>query len=125
MAWVGTAIVITSIVLHAGLYWLYGAFRGNAAESGRVKKTQEQIEQPASGQPKLQVDPKAEINRFREDENRKLSTYGWVNKDNGIVHIPIDQAMKLVANGRLASADAAKAVNSVQSAGAQKVLKTK
>lgn len=125
MAWIGAVIVVTAVVLHAGLFWLYGAFRDNAAESGRVKKTQEQIEQPAGGQPKLQVDPATEINKFREEENKKLKTYGWVSKDNGIVHIPIDQAMKLVANDRLVSADTAKSVDPETSGASQKQLKTK
>jgi hypothetical protein len=126
MALIGAVIVVTAIVLHVALYWLYGAFRSSAAESGRVTKTQEQIEQPTSGQPRLQVDPTTDINQFRDEENKKLSTYGWVNKDNGIVRIPIEQAMKLVASGRIVSADTAKPVNPGQSAGvAQKVNKAK
>jgi|SRR5947209_6129895 len=125
MAWIGAAIVITAIVLHAGLYWLFDEFRDTAAESGRVKKKQEQVEQPAGGQPKLQVDPATEINQFRDEENKKLTTYGWVNKDNGIVHIPIEQAMKLVAGGRPVSADPAKSVNPGTSAAPQKAMKSK
>jgi hypothetical protein len=125
MAWIGAAIVITAIVLHAGLYWLFDEFRDTAAESGRVKKKQEQIEQPTGGQPKLQADPVTEINQFREEESKKLDTYGWVNKDNGIVHIPIKQAMKLLAGGGLVSADTAKSVDPRISGAPQKKLKTK
>jgi hypothetical protein len=32
--------------------------------------------------------------RLQQDE--KLNTYGWVNKDAGTVHIPIGDAMKAV-----------------------------
>jgi hypothetical protein len=34
--------------------------------------------------------------RMKVDEEgaKKLSTYGWVDKEKGIVHIPIDQAME-------------------------------
>jgi hypothetical protein len=125
MAWIGAAIVVTAVVLHVALYWLYGAFGIGAVESGRVPKTHEQIDQPTSRQPKLQVDPTTEINQFRDEENKKLSTYGWVNKDNGIVRIPIDQAIKLVANGRLVSTDAAKPVDPGTPADPQKVMKAK
>ena len=33
---------------------------------------------------------------LQKDNDQKLTTYAWVNKDKGIVQIPIDQAMKLV-----------------------------
>lgn len=29
-------------------------------------------------------------------ENKKLNSYGWVDRSNGIVHIPIDRAMDLL-----------------------------
>lgn len=125
MASIGAAIVVTAVVLHVALYWLYGTFRGNAVESGRVTKTQEQIKQTAGGQPKLQVDPAAEINKFREEENKKLNTYGWVNKDNGIVRILIDQAMKLVVGGRLASIDTAKPLDPGTTATPQRKMRSK
>ncbi|HWB57964.1 MAG TPA: hypothetical protein VG733_00665, partial [Chthoniobacteraceae bacterium] len=32
-----------------------------------------------------------------KDNEQKLTTYAWVNKDKGIVQIPIDRAMQLVA----------------------------
>ena len=31
-----------------------------------------------------------------EDQERKLATYGWVDKDQGMVRIPIDRAMELI-----------------------------
>jgi hypothetical protein len=32
--------------------------------------------------------------KIQEEGAKKLSTYGWVDQDKGIVHIPIDQAME-------------------------------
>jgi hypothetical protein len=29
-------------------------------------------------------------------QNQRLNSYGWVDRSRGIVHIPIDQAMKLI-----------------------------
>ena len=50
--------------------------------------------------PRLQTDPQGDLQRFRADEERRLNTYYWIDKDKGIVHIPIEQAMKkLVATG--------------------------
>ena len=43
--------------------------------------------------PKLQSDPPCELNQMRLVENKTLDGY-WVGAD-GVVHIPIDEAMKL------------------------------
>jgi hypothetical protein len=50
--------------------------------------------------PRLQTNPGAELQRFRAEEQKRLDTYYWVDKQKGIVHIPIDEAMKkLVQTG--------------------------
>lgn len=46
--------------------------------------------------PQLQPDPTADLNKFRTREEQILSSYGWVDKDNGVVRIPIDRAMQLI-----------------------------
>jgi hypothetical protein len=52
--------------------------------------------------PRLQVDPEADLNRFRAEEERRLDTYYWVDKQKGIVHIPIAQAMRDLARKGIA-----------------------
>jgi hypothetical protein len=47
--------------------------------------------------PRLQSNPEAELKRFRAEEEKRLNTYGWIDKQKGIVHIPIDEAMKKLA----------------------------
>jgi hypothetical protein len=47
-------------------------------------------------QPRLEVNERAQFRPFLEDQDRKLATYGWVDKDKGIVRIPIDRAMELI-----------------------------
>jgi len=47
--------------------------------------------------PRLQTDAAGDLQRFRTDEERRLNTYYWIDKQNGIVHIPIEQAMKKLA----------------------------
>ncbi len=37
--------------------------------------------------------------RDRARRLEKLGSYGWVDRDGGVVHIPIDRAMDLVAKG--------------------------
>jgi hypothetical protein len=49
---------------------------------------------PAYPAPQLQPDPHEDWLRFHQAELKKLNSYGWVNKQAGIVHIPINQAMR-------------------------------
>jgi hypothetical protein len=48
-------------------------------------------------QPRLETNERIEINGFRLKEEQELHSYGWVDQNAGIVHIPIDRAMQLLA----------------------------
>ena len=41
--------------------------------------------------------PDRDLQAVRAQEDRILTTYGWVDKSRGVVRIPIDEAMRLVA----------------------------
>src|SRR3981189_2513186 len=47
-------------------------------------------------QPRLEENERKQFRSFIEDQDRKLATYGWVDKDKGTVRIPIDRAMELI-----------------------------
>ncbi len=47
--------------------------------------------------PQLETDERTQLNQVRLREEDTLSTYGWVDQKSGIVHIPIDRAMDLLA----------------------------
>ncbi len=47
--------------------------------------------------PRLQTDPESDLALYRADETRRLDTYYWIDRQKGIVHIPIEQAMKNLA----------------------------
>src|SRR3954451_7916016 len=40
--------------------------------------------------PRLQTNPGADLERFRADEQKRLETYYWIDRQKGTVHIPID-----------------------------------
>jgi hypothetical protein len=48
-------------------------------------------------EPRLQLDPREDLAQFRAEEDKRLNNYYWVEKEKGIVHIPISQAMKEIA----------------------------
>jgi hypothetical protein len=47
-------------------------------------------------QPRLEEDERTQLRQFIEDQDRKLATYDWVDKDKGTVRIPIERAMELI-----------------------------
>jgi hypothetical protein len=48
--------------------------------------------------PRLQTDPAADLRKLQIEEGKRLNTYYWIDKRNGVVHIPIEAAMKKLAD---------------------------
>ena len=54
--------------------------------------------------PHLQTQPFKDIYLLRQNELERLTTYGWVDKNAGVAHIPVEDAMRLfIERGTLAS----------------------
>ncbi len=47
-------------------------------------------------EPRLEPYPLAPRAKLRAEEDAILTTYGWVDKDRGLVRVPIDRAMELL-----------------------------
>ena len=45
-------------------------------------------------EPRLQTNPRQDLADLRAREAETLSTYGWVDRNAGVVRIPIDEAIK-------------------------------
>ena len=48
-------------------------------------------------EPRLERNERIEINDFRLKEEQTLNSYGWVDQKAGVVRVPIERAMQLVA----------------------------
>jgi hypothetical protein len=48
--------------------------------------------------PRLQTDPQHDLAEFRAEKRQLLTGYHWVDQAHGIAHIPIDAAMKRIAD---------------------------
>ena len=53
--------------------------------------------------PQLEETPALDLERERAAENELLHTYGWIDKSAGVVRLPIDRAIDLVAQRGLPS----------------------
>lgn len=54
-------------------------------------------------EPRLEDNERTELNGFRYSEEEQLNSYGWVDKNSGIAHIPIEQAMQIIAQKGLST----------------------
>lgn len=48
-------------------------------------------------EPRLQSSPRADMERMLAEDRALLDGYGWVDRQGGVVRIPIERAMNLVA----------------------------
>jgi hypothetical protein len=97
-------LAIAGLFMHLILWGLYkrfaGAYKASLPLANPIYTSTRQMPGdpvrtfPA---PRLQPDDVADMNKFRTQEEIILDTYDWVNKQQGIVRIPIDQAMKIIA----------------------------
>lgn len=104
----GIWLAITAIVVHIGLGFMYRMLieqaKTTAEQPYPLASTTESRLPP---EPRLQQFPRTEYYQFWMSEQQRLQNYGWVNKDAGIVHIPIADAMRLaVERGVVRSAPA-------------------
>ncbi len=58
-----------------------------------------QTRQTATG-PRLQLDPPQQKIDLLATENQALTTYDWVDREQGLVRIPIDRAIAILAKQR-------------------------
>ena len=88
----GAAIVISFLVW---LLFVYLSGREAVRTTPRfpLATTQEQRLPP---EPRLQTNPRQDLNDLRTQEDVVLGNYGWMDKTAGTVRIPIEEAMRLV-----------------------------
>ena len=61
----------------------------------------------ASDAPRLQVDPPKQKFELAQSEAAILNSYGWIDQQVQVVHIPIERAIDLVSEGKIQLIDPA------------------
>jgi hypothetical protein len=88
-AW-GAVASLTALLVGCALlvWWLYPPSRSNVALVRPL---------PVYPAPRLQTSPSADMTSFHAEEMQRLNGAGWVDRAKGTLHIPIDEAMRKVA----------------------------
>ena len=97
------------LLLGAVVYLVVWIFLGYLKRQERVSSAQLQFplavgqEDRVPPEPRLQANPRQDMNDLRNEENQRLESYGWVDRNAGVVRIPIDEAMRLTLQRGLPS----------------------
>ena len=92
----GAGLLVVAVIVHLLIFVLFRYFESR--ESARVPaeyplaRSQGDRVPP---EPRLQTDPRQNLSDLRAKEDEWLTSYGWVDRNAGIVRIPIEAAMKL------------------------------
>ena len=88
-------LIVSAVIIHVGLGFVYQLFIDRSVEADQPYPLAAGQEERLPPAPRLQQFPRNEIYQFRTGENALLERYGWMNREAGIVHIPIEEAMRL------------------------------
>lgn len=89
------AIVLVFVLMRSTLVGLGGREARNSPQANPLAAS---IGRKAPPEPRLQTDPVRDLAVMREGEERLLHSYGWADKQRGIVRLPIERAMELLVS---------------------------
>jgi hypothetical protein len=90
------ALVLALAVALAGLFliWLFGQLEQQAER--RDPRLSPLVGNQTPPQPRLQTAPAGDLANMRAAEDRGLTGYRWIDKERGVVQLPIERAMDLL-----------------------------
>ena len=110
-SWLAVAMLL-SVGLVYGVFWLFEG-RQVAADvaAQQFPLAAGQEKEPPS--PRLQTQPFKDVYLLKQGQGERLETFGWADKANGVVHLPIERAMELTREHLSARPNAQAAPSSV------------
>jgi hypothetical protein len=92
------ALVLLCAVALIGLMGLFRYFQTREAALQPPAVEGADLKGPSQPpQPRLQSSPVADLKRMRQEEDQILGSYGWIDRQKGIVRLPIARAMELLS----------------------------
>lgn len=93
----GLVLLVSAVIIHLIVWGMLHHYTEKAAQSGRPLPTVGR----ASGkqtppEPRLQIAPREDLQTMRAEEEAMLNQYGWVDRQEQRVRIPVEQAMQIL-----------------------------
>jgi hypothetical protein len=90
-------LAVTCVVVAVLLYWFHNAMRAYVAALQPPPPHMRFDPERKPVGPLLQENPNPDLRVLQAEQERALTSYGWVDKSRGVVRIPVEEAMKLLA----------------------------
>ena len=122
VVWFMVGLSVATVIVFLLMTGLFDAFASRAGKSEERPSPLAGERQKLPPEPRLQLAPTTaeqledkrppnikqdhplqEMKRVRAEEDAKLNSYGWVDQNSGVVHIPIDEAKRLLLEKGLAT----------------------
>lgn len=93
--WLAVAMTISAGIVY-GTFWVFEGREHDAARAAQIfPLAAGQAKEPQG--PRLQTQPFKDGYLLRQREGNALTTYAWVDQSAGVVRIPIEDAIRLMA----------------------------
>jgi hypothetical protein len=89
-------LAVSGVVIHLLMAWLFDKFAERARRADAPLSPLAELRQPPP-EPRLQLAPSIDMAALRAQDQQTLGSYGWIVREAGLVRIPIERAMDLVA----------------------------
>ncbi len=93
--WFAAGLVATVVAVLVLMKWTFNVLPTPQTEAGSPPYVQG-VTNELPPEPRLQVHAPEDLKKMREEEDSVLGSYGWVDRQNGIVRIPVERAMELL-----------------------------
>jgi hypothetical protein len=107
----GIGLAVIGLIVQLAAAWLFDVFQAKMRREDAPLPTlaaQDRVQLPRDlgkiPPPLLQQYEPVDLERLRREEDRQLNGYGWVDEKAGVVHIPIAEVMRLLADPKTADA---------------------
>lgn len=90
-------VFLSAFLIHGVVWgWIRGLPRGWHQRYGATWQVISSLVPEPNG-PALQVQPHEDLGEVEKAQQQRLHSYGWINPQAGIIHIPIERAAQIIA----------------------------
>lgn len=95
LLWLGAGLCAMTVLAALGVKLLFGYYAAHQPSAQPASLIEAGPELPP--QPRLQIHERVDLGRKLAADQSALNSYGWVDRNAGVVRIPIDRAIDLLA----------------------------
>ena len=94
----GVALLVVAVVVHLLMLGLLHGFSSyDKKRDVRLMPIEASSPQPQPPEPRLQISPEKDMRDMQIEEDQALQNAGWINQQQGVVRVPINVAIDVIA----------------------------